>query len=49
MLIEITCRRCSQTYTPTAEDFRRGPEVYQRCPECRPTEAPDPEVAETWQ
>ena len=31
MLIEIICRLCGQAYTPTAEDFRRGPEVYQRC------------------
>jgi hypothetical protein len=49
MLIEITCRLCGQAYTLTAEDFRRGPELYQRCPACRPTEARDPEVAETWQ
>jgi hypothetical protein len=46
VLIEITCRACGQTYTPTAEDFCRGPEVYQRCPACRPTEARDPEVAD---
>ena len=44
MLIEIVCRRCGQTYTPTAEDVRRGPEVYQRCPDCRPPAARDPEV-----
>jgi hypothetical protein len=38
MLIEITCRRCGQAYTPTVDDFRRGPEVYQRCPACRPVD-----------
>jgi hypothetical protein len=38
MLIEITCTLCSQPYQPTAEDFRRGPEVYQRCPACRPAD-----------
>jgi hypothetical protein len=45
MLIEITCRRCGQAYIPTAEDVRRGPEVYQRCPACRPVER-DPGVAD---
>jgi len=35
MLIELTCRRCRQPYTPTRDDIRRGPEVYHRCPACR--------------
>jgi hypothetical protein len=44
--IELACRVCHRLYTPTAEDLRRGPEVYHRCPACRPAEARDPEVAD---
>jgi hypothetical protein len=36
MLIEIACRTCGQTYIPASEDFRRCPEIYQRCPASRP-------------
>jgi len=36
VLIELTCRLCGAAYTPTREDLVRGPEVYHRCPACRP-------------
>ena len=36
VLIELTCRKCGELYVPTRDDFRRGPEVYHRCPTCRP-------------
>ena len=38
MLLEIICQVCGQPYTPSTEDFRRGPAVYQRCPACRPAD-----------
>jgi hypothetical protein len=41
--IELTCRLCGRRYTPTADDIRRGPEVYHRCPACRPQTAPAPQ------
>jgi hypothetical protein len=44
MLIELHCRLCGRAYVPTAEDLRRAPEVYHRCPACRPPEIVDPEV-----
>jgi hypothetical protein len=33
--IELHCRLCGKPYTPTADDLRRGPETYHRCPDCR--------------
>jgi uncharacterized OB-fold protein len=44
ILIELHCRNCGRAYVPTREDLARGPEVYHRCPECRPPAARDPEV-----
>jgi len=38
LLIELTCRLCGRPYTPTADDIRRGPTIYHRCPSCRPAD-----------
>jgi hypothetical protein len=39
LVIALTCRLCRTPYTPTAEDIRSGPEVYHRCPACRPAKS----------
>jgi len=36
--IQLHCRLCGRPYTPTADDIRRGPETYHRCPSCRPAD-----------
>jgi hypothetical protein len=38
MLIKLYGRLCGRAYVPTREDIACGPEVYHRCPECRPPE-----------
>jgi hypothetical protein len=35
LLIEIHCRICGKPFSPTADDVRRGPQWYRRCPNCR--------------
>jgi hypothetical protein len=34
--IELHCRVCVKSYTPTRADVLAGPEVYHRCLACRP-------------
>ena len=40
MIIELTCRSCGQTFTPSLPDLRRGPDAYRFCPDCRRVEEP---------
>jgi hypothetical protein len=38
-LIELHCRLCGCPYVPTRAAVARGPEIYHRCPVCRPADS----------
>ena len=44
-VIELTCRRCGEAFTPTHEAIIRGPDWYWLCPRCRPDSEPTKEIA----
>ena len=35
LLIELTCRRCGESFVPAPEAIQAGPDSYRVCPACQ--------------